>query len=270
MSAPNENPSLTPFLRGFLVVEVLALFAAGGGLFFLTDLARAQWPWDIPPFNARFVGAVYLSSLAAAGMLLLTACWAPARLLLPMLFTFTSLVLVMSLIWWNKFLFDRWATWGWFILYVLLPISSAYYFWQYRRLPPADPTPVPAAWRYALLAFGVLLGLYGVLQILAPEAASTFWPWKIDAFHGHLYSAIFVAAAVGALMLSHVAAPVEFFTLGLTYAVLGFFAILGVVIVDASAHSVNWSAPGTWAWTMAFAAILIAGVGLMAQSRARR
>jgi hypothetical protein len=185
-----------------------------------------------------------------------------------MLFAFTFIVLVMTLLHLDNFLYDRWATWGWFILYIVLPLNAAYHLWLYRRLPPADATPVPAAWRYLLLALGVVFGLYGLAQFFAPEAASAFWPWKIDAFHGQMYSANLITIAVGAFVLSRAAAPVEYFALGITYSVIGFFAILGLVVVDASVHAVNWAAPGTWLWVAAFAVILTAGLALMWQARA--
>jgi hypothetical protein len=75
---------------------------------------------------------------------------------------------------------------------------------------------------------------------------------------------------VGAFVLARAAAPIEYFTLGITYAVLGFFTILGLVVVDASVHTVDWAAPGTWLWVVAFAISLIVGVALMWYSRVVR
>ena len=270
MSIKNENPPITPLLRGLTVVEVLVLIGAGVGLFFFTDLTRAHWPWEIRPFNARFVGAVYLTSMIAVAMMLVGGRWAPARLVLPMLFTFTFVVLVMTLLALGNFRYDRLATWVWFVLYIVLPINAAYHIWLYRRLRPADPTPVPAPRRNCLCGIGLVLAAYGVAQFFAPEFASAFWPWKIDTFHGRMYSAIFLTGAVGAFVLARAAAPIEYFTLGITYAVLGFFTILGLVVVDASVHTVDWSAPGTWLWVVAFAISLILGVALIWYSRAFR
>jgi len=270
MSIKNENPPITPLLRGLTVVEVLVLIGAGVGLFFFTDLIRAHWPWEIRPFNARFVGAVYLTSMIAVAMMLAGGRWAPARLVLPMLFAFTFVVLIMSLLGLGNFRYDRLATWVWFVLYIVLPINAAYHIWLYRRLRPADPTPVPAPWRYCLSGLGFVLAAYGVAQFFAPEFASAFWPWKIDAFHGQMYSAIFLTGAVGAFVSAHAAAPIEYFTLGITYAVLGIFTILGLVVVDASVHTVVWAAPGTWVWVVAFAISSILGVVLMRYSRAAR
>ncbi|HEX9661688.1 MAG TPA: hypothetical protein VGB27_05330 [Candidatus Binatia bacterium] len=114
------------------------------------------------------------------------------------------------------------------------------------------------------------MAVYGLAQFFAPEFASAFWPWKIDAFHGRMYSAIFLTGAVGAFVLARAAAPIEYFTLGITYGVLGLFAIVGLVVVDASVRSVDWSAASTWVWVVAFAISLIAGVALMWYSRAVR
>lgn len=266
-----ENPPLTPLLRAMTFIEVLVLITAGGGLFFLTDLTRAQWPWNIRPFNAHFVGAVYLASLMSVAIMFINGRWVAARLVLPMLFTFTSIVFVMSLLKLDTFLYDRWTTWVWFILYLVLPLNAAYHLWLYRRLLSVEPTP-PQPWvRYALLIMGSVMGAYGLVQFFAPEAASAFWPWKIDAFHGQMYSATFVTAAVGAFVLSlRATAPIEYFTLGLTYGILGFFCILGLVIVDASAHAVDWGAAGTWLWVVAFALTLIVGLVLLWQSHTFR
>jgi hypothetical protein len=270
MSTKNENPPITPLLRYLTIIEVLVLIGAGVGLFFFTDLTRPQWPWEIRPFNARFVGAVYLTSMIAVAMMLVGGRWAPARLVLPMLFTFTFVVLIMTLLGLANFRYDRWATWVWFVLYIVLPINAAYHLWLYRRLRPVDPNPVPSPWRYCLRGMGVVLALYGLAQFFAPESASAFWPWKIDAFHGRMYSANFLTGAVGAFVLARAAAPIEYFTLGITYGVLGLFAIVGLVVVDASVRSVDWSAAGTWLWVVAFAISFIVGVALMGYSRASR
>src|SRR5207247_9478548 len=118
-------------------------------------------------------------------------------------------------------------------------------------------------------AFAVAIGVYGVAQLVAPEMTSAFWPWGIDAFHGQLYSAIFLTAAI-ALFLSRGAAPIEYFTLCVTYAVLGFFAFLGFVIAAPTAHRVDWANAGTQLWLALFAAILLVGLALIWQSRLAR
>lgn len=51
-----------------------------------------------------------------------------------------------------------------------------------------------------------------------------------------------------------------FLLLGVTQSVLGLFAILGIVIVNASQHTVDWTQPGTWVWIGLFAILMLTGI----------
>jgi hypothetical protein len=264
--ARNGNPRLPSALRAVTTVEAFVLAVAGVLPFFFPDTALRKWPWESAPFNIRFIGAVYLTSLAAVVVWLAFFRWAPGRVALPMLVVFTNLILVLSLVYVDRFDFGEFSTWAWFVLYVVIPVSATYHYWRYRRLPPADSTPVPSGWRSFFRAEAAVAGLYGLGLLVAPGTFSDFWPWEIDAFHGRLYSAIFLTLAVAAFTVSRVAAPAELLLVGMTQLTLGLFSILGLVIVDASKDTVDWSSPGTWLWNGAFAALLISGMALVLRS----
>ena len=268
MQSQESNPALPSLFRTVTTIEGFVLAIAGFYPFFFPHRALGDWPWLSGPFNMRFIGAVYLTSLVAVIVVLAVPRWAPGRVALPMLVVFTNLVLLLSLIYIGRFEFDRGGTWAWFVLYVVIPVSATYYWLRFRRLPPADPTPVPPAWRSYLLAAAAVLGLYGLGLLIAPNTLTDFWPWPIDDLHGRLYSAIFITLAVAALEVSRVAAPVELLLVGLTQFTLGFFSILGLVLADVSENTVQWSALGTWVWVGGFAVLLVAGAALVAQSRA--
>jgi hypothetical protein len=265
----NTNPSLSPLVRLFAIGVALILIT-GGSLFPIPNLVGPLWPWELSPFNARFLGAFYLAEMVAIVMLITVNYWAPGRLVLPLSLLFTTIVSTASVLHLDQFNRQPSATWAWFIVYVGSVVISAYFVWRYRRLPPADPTPIPRNWRLYLLAQGSVLGLYGAGLLAAPLTFSTFWPWPMDSFHAQVYSAIFITIAAGALIVSRAAAPVEWLTLGLVQAVFGLFAILGVVIVDSMAHQVDWMLPGTWLWVGAFAALCIAGLALVRRAYSRR
>lgn len=91
-----------------------------------------------------------------------------------------------------------------------------------------------------------MLGVYGVALLVAPEAASWFWPWKLDAFHAHLYSVTFITPALGAWLLLGGATRNEQETLGLTVAGWGLLPIFGLLWVDATVKRVHWELTGTW------------------------
>ncbi len=247
----STNPSISLLLRGITWLEVLVLIVTGGGLFFLPDLAREQWPWVIAPFNGRFVGAVYLGSFVSAVLMAFHGRWSPGRIVLPMIFVFTIIVLGVSFFHLDQFDFQRWQPWIWFLLYIVLPINSAYHLWLYRERKPADASSTSDGWRVFLLALTSLFALYGLTLLVFPTPSSAFWPWPIDQFHGEMYSVVFITAAVGLFLIARRASALEWKTLGLTLLVIGAFSIAGLLLVDAVVpleKKVNWTSPGTWAW----------------------
>ena len=192
-----DDLTLSVLLRALTWVEVLVLILAGGGLFFLPTLTAEQWPWVIAPFNGRFVGAVYLGSFVSAAFMAFHGRWSPGRIVLPMIFVFTSIVLGVSLLNLDKFDFQKLQPWIWFLLYAVLPINSAYHMWLYQNRQPAESHVTPKNWSAFLLGLTLFLVLYGTALLILPTTASAFWPWPIDAFHGQMYSVVFITSAVG-------------------------------------------------------------------------
>lgn len=254
-----DNPPLPWFLNGTLVLVMLVLLF-GTGLLFVYDTIKPLWPWDIKPFNARLLGAVYLSELTAIVVLFISGRrWAPARLIIPQALTFTTVVTVASFINIASFDFNRIMVWAWFILYIVPTIILAYYGWLYHNLPPAVSLPPPVNWQRYLAGQGVVLGLYGLGLFILPAIFGAFWPWEFPAFYGRSYAGVFLAGAVGSLTLWRAAAPIEMLALGLTQFVLGFFVIAGFVMTDMAVQRIAWAAPGTWLWLAIFAILAIAG-----------
>jgi len=271
MIASPANPRLTMLLRTLTGIEVLVLFAAGVGLFFFPDNTRPLWPWTPAPFNTAFLGAIYLASLAAVFSMFTSGRWSPARIVLPALLVFTVIVLAVSLLYLNQLDLNRWSTYLiWLPLYVILPLSAAYHIQLYRRQSPADPTPTPSAWRAYLLGVSVVVGLYGIGMIIAPATLTAFWPWKIDEFHGRMYSAVFATGAVLAFMVSRAASRAEWITMAFAQGVLAFFSIAGLLIVDASARRVDWTQAGAWLWATIFVVALLASFGMLLRARRMR
>lgn len=58
-----NNPPISSYLRLVTGIECFVVLVAAAGLFFLPELSTKLWAWEIPPFNSRFVGAVYFSAL---------------------------------------------------------------------------------------------------------------------------------------------------------------------------------------------------------------
>jgi hypothetical protein len=266
MQTQNGNPALSVWLRLFFMAVILIL-TLGVALFFAPELVARRWPWSLTPFNTRFLGAIYASELVVVLGLLLINRWTPARVALPIALVFTGIVTIVSLIYPDNFNFQRRVTWIWFTVYLVSALISAYFLWLYRHLArPAVARPLAGLWRLSLWGEGVALGFYGLGLLAAPALFTAFWPWKVDDFHGQLYSALFIGAAVGSFILARAAAPIELMLIGLAEIVLGALAIAGLVIVDASVHKINWALPGIWFWLALFFSLLLLGLGKLWRS----
>ncbi|MCJ7661488.1 MAG: hypothetical protein MUO67_20240 [Anaerolineales bacterium] len=269
MQTLKNNPKISSLLYLVTSIESLFLLIVGGGILFFPSVIRPLWPWSLAPFNALLLGAIYTSSLVATAIVVYVKRWAPTRLVLPMIFIFTAIILVVCLIYFDRFDFQYWGTWVWFFLYIIIPVNSAYHMWLYRNQKPVDPAPLPAFWRDVILIPSILLGLYGIGLLIAPDSFSSFWPWQIDDFHSRMYSVLYITPAIGALLLFRAAASIELLTIGLTQIVGSSATILGIVIIDNQLEKIEWSAFGTWLWISSFVIILLTGIGLVWQSRAR-
>jgi hypothetical protein len=266
MATRDENPMLAPVVRWLLLVAVGVVAAGGLTLLLAPQVIQPRWLWTLTPFNARFLAAIYLAEMVGGILLVVFNRWAPARIALPMSVVFTAGVSAVSLVEFGRFDPQRPATWLWFFLYLGYTALLVAAMWRFRGLAPAQAAPTPPAWRAYLLGQGTVMGLYGLALLLLPTAASAFWPWPIDSINGRVYSTVFIGSAVGAWLMSRVAAPVEWLTMGAVQSTLGLLAIVGLVLVDLALHRVNWSAPGTWLWVGAFAVLMLAGLGMLWQA----
>ncbi len=266
MQITDTENQITPLLRWVTAVEVAVLIVSGLGLFFLPSVLTDIWTWDLLPFNTRFLGAVYTASIAAA-VLVIKGTWSPARMVVPMIFVFTIIVLMVSLVYIDRFELSKFSVWGWFILYIGIPINAAYHLWLYRDRPAPPEYHLPSLWNQLIGAFALFLAFYGIGLLILPDTFSEIWSWQIDDFHARMYSVAFLTPAVGGLYVYRGTTSIELLTLGLTQVAGGALSIIGLLIVDSSVKLVKWSAVQTWLWIGIFSLLTFSGVIMIALSR---
>src|SRR5688572_27968047 len=115
MTTTDSNPKLSKLVQIAMIVETLVLLPAAGGLIFLAAMSRPNWPWELTPFNAGFLGAIYAASLVVVAMLAANTRWSPARVLLPMICAFTLWAVFISFLYLPRFDLVKGTTWAWFI-----------------------------------------------------------------------------------------------------------------------------------------------------------
>jgi hypothetical protein len=257
------NPRVPDFLRAVTWVECAVVGGAAALLLTVPKWGGQDvWAWITPPFNARYVGAIYLGALVPLLIFAATARWSPGRIVLWMIFVFTTVIGVVMLAYAGRFEWARFATWVFWALYVFLPINSAVLLWRLRDLRVPEPlVRMPAVMTALALAFGG----YGLALLVIPEDATRFWPWPVDAFHARIYAATYLTPAVGALVIRRGGTVDEIRTLAATMIVFGIAAVLALLATDPivpAAAKVGYDA-GTWAFLAINAAPVLAGAALL-------
>ena len=260
-SDPRQDLSLPPILAAIAVISLLLTLTVGGALFFFPETIQARWVWPLKPYNTRFLGAIYLTAAVGFTSLLAGRRSALARLVVPMLFVFTTNALMVSCLQLQQFNPARRATDIWFWLYILDCAGGAYYLGYYRHRPFAGLRRLPKLWTGILGVQAGLLGAYGLSLLLFPVAAGSGWLWPLDVFHSQLYSSLLLAGAVGSALLARRATAAELRALGAIQLTFSVLVILGVWIVDKEVQLIDWSRFGNWTWMGAIALLGIVGMG---------
>ena len=227
------NPRIPDFLRAVTWVECGVVAGAAGLLYTLPTWGGQDiWAWQTPPFNARYIGSIYVGALVPLLILAITARWSPGRIVLWMIFVFTTAILLVMLAYTDRFEWARFATWLFWALYVFLPVNSAVFLWRLRDLPLAGATTRSPAASAGLTLLALAMGGYGLALLAVPEDAASFWPWPVDDFHGRIYAAAYLTPAAGALVVRRAGSRDEYRTLGITLAAGGVAAVLAIFITD--------------------------------------
>lgn len=264
-SPTDENPRLSVWVQ-ILTGVVMLVLMVGITLFYAPSLVAHRWPWKIPPFNARFLGAVYLAEAASIIPFILINRWSPGRVGLVAAFIFTTVATIGTVIHVDGFLGGRKMV-AWFFIYGIYAILSGFALWLYKDLPSVRPMAKSEEWTRLLKGAGIAVGLYGVAMFVAPSIATAFWPWTVDGLHARIYCAAFMASGAGLWMVGRDGARDEAFIVALFLGVFGIGAILGLWLAHLDTGRAAYGALSTWVWIAMFAGLGTLGLALGRLSR---
>ncbi|MGD1864738.1 MAG: hypothetical protein ACFB0D_09295 [Phormidesmis sp.] len=247
-------------------VSIVLLIVVGGTLFCFPELAQSRWLWPLKPYNTRFLGAIYLTALVGLASLVLSRRVALTRLVVSMMWVFTTVVLLVSCLQLQQFNAGRRATDIWFWLYLVDCIGATYYLGYFREHNFLGLRRLPTPWAVGLGIQAGILGAYGLSLLFFPVPAGSGWLWPLDVFHAQLYSSIFLTGAVGSALLSRWATAAEMKALGAVQVTFSSFTLLGIWLVDREVQGIDWGLFVSWAWVGAIVLLGIVGLGLIKQS----
>jgi hypothetical protein len=145
--------------------------------------ATDKWfAWTVePPLTAAFLGAGYCAGFVLVAVAMRRRVWAAARIPLVVIFAFTALTLVATLLHLDRFRFHaaghvaRIAAWIWLVVYLVVPPALAAALVRQALRPGVDAVRLRSmpSWLVSMLAVHALTVLVvGATLFVAPETQS--------------------------------------------------------------------------------------------------
>lgn len=238
----------------FAAVGLFALWVGIWG-FFIPEHVDKAIPWLVPPFHARFIGAIYLSAVIIMGGSTMARHYAEVRIAVFMIAIWTGALFVISLFYLGEFDFSRKQVWFWFGAYIVYPLIGFWLTWIHRTAQDKSAGASSPNWiRKYFLEQGVLITILALALLLMPEIMVNVWPWKITRMLAQIYSGPFLAYGLGSVMLSRQRNWSEVRIVALGFLVLA-IGVLAASIIHRSLFSP--SNPATWIWFGGFSVIAL-------------
>lgn len=204
MSNSDRILPLTRFVSAFVLPFLLAAFLI---LFVSPQPTGRLFAWDINPrmtaayMGAGYLGGAYLLSRAAIG-----SRWHRVAAGFPPVAAFTTALLLVTIIHWDRFELTHIPFLIWLILYIVTPVLILPAWVRNRATDPEKPEPrdalVPPLARWALAVLGVILLVFALVTFANPALSMQIWPWALTPLTARVLGAWAALLGVGGLFIS--------------------------------------------------------------------
>jgi hypothetical protein len=271
-----EGRRTLPAVRGFLLLAGIFAFIAGVQTFVFPMSTDEHFAWTIQvPLSTVFLGAGYLGGAMLEFAGVRERSWARTRITLPVVWLFSTMTLVATLIHLDRFHHTSpvWntalAAWVWIFLYVVVPpLLLALLIWQERQPGEDEPrrSPLPSWGRAALIASAAVLLVVGGLLFVAPAAMMPLWPWDLTPLTSRAVGTWLFAIGFA---LAHAAYENDYARVAAGAKAYTVFAALALVAVARFPADVHWDRPAAWLYLgFMVVAFLLGAYGWIASRRA--
>jgi len=186
-----DDRLLAPTL--WTAVLIVPVLVAAFVILFL-DRTRQLWAWTIAPsMTAMVMGAGYLSGAYFFVRVATVRRWHRVWPGFVSTTLFTTVLLLATLLHWDKFDHGHVSFWAWLTLYVVTPALLPWLWWLNRRTDPGTAEPgdvrVDRRLRLAVATAGALQLLVAAVILIRPGLAIAHAPWKLTPLTARTLSA---------------------------------------------------------------------------------
>lgn len=215
MIEQTDSPSQTRLLDDairpatrFVAAAVIPFLLGAAYVLYLRPAETGEhFAWEIAaPMTALFMGAGYLGGAYFFARCLIEQRWHHVAAGFPPIAVYTAMMLVATLLHFDKFITANWAFYVWLVIYVVTPILVTGVWLLNRRRDPGRPDAddvllSPAAGR-VLAAAGIVLVACAALAFALPARAAELWVWPLTPLTARVLAGWQALLGVGALVLS--------------------------------------------------------------------
>ena len=183
------------------VCIVPVLVAAFVILYGFPDRTKQLWAWTMKPtMTAMVMGAGYLAGAYFFTRVATTRQWHRIGAGILAVTPFTGILLIGTIVHWDKFNHRHVSFFAWLVLYAVTPFLLPWLWVRNRRHDPGSRPPgdvrVPKGVRAAMVVVGVVQLWTAGWLFFAPGVMADKWPWHLTTLTSRSLSAFLVFPAV--------------------------------------------------------------------------
>ena len=178
-----NSDRIYPFTKFVAALLGAVVLYASVVLYFFPTQTKQLFAWPIaPPMTAMFTGASYVNGVIFFTAVLLGRKW--HRIWAPHIgvFAFATLLLIATILHWDRFSHGHPVFYIWVFIYIvapiLTPIALLTNLREDRHLPDERDAVVPFALRVIWLIPGILFLIAALYAFVKPAWLIALWPWK--------------------------------------------------------------------------------------------
>jgi hypothetical protein len=171
-------------IRAVAALIVVVLLFAVAVLYLLPTETARLWAWTITPtMTPMLMGAGYAAGAYFFARVLWCSEWHRVAIGFLAITLFTWIMLLSTVIHWDRFNHGHFAFWAWFGLYLVTPFLVPALWLRNRMADPRTPGPyevvIPKPARISLTAVGLAILLLALVMVFVPGAVLSTWPWQL-------------------------------------------------------------------------------------------
>ncbi|HEX2914417.1 MAG TPA: hypothetical protein VH186_26695 [Chloroflexia bacterium] len=204
-SKPQQNineSGMSLWLKLIFWFVIANAYAGAISLMVFPDNTENLFFWKItPPINSAMFGGLYLVAGTAVLMATLHGRWEKARYLFPMIFCFSGLLLLTTLLHTDKLIPGVRLTY-WLAVYIVAFLAGIFFFWWHERRESnwqVVQQPIKLGTRLVALVAGTGIALYVLVSFVAPQVVIDQWPWPITPLMVRVFASWLSALGAGLL-----------------------------------------------------------------------